>query len=413
MRWPTLVFFLCFIGLASAYANVTFCVCSELANAPLNYTITLSNATNSVSANGGSGGISVPYPSAASSCSGACSSWNAATTPQGEVTVKIEHYSGGDNFVTRYLGYTWDNNTYLNTTAYVLLTTDPNNAWSYFTVLSSTQTSLPNAYVWVNKSIGGTSKTMSSGWSDSAGRFNVVLDDLSTYYVGATYGSASSGSNTVNNPSGSYYIVISPNPLNVSWENVLTHLTGFLTPYYIGLNDSDALIKFNLTSTDSNLSVFGLNITVNGTLVASNYSNTAAGAEVSTYLTFNSTNNSETIYATYYWVKLDGSTFNNTIVYLKYSGATEYSLVSFLSHMKSAGVPEFGLALFALFSIIFVSVFVSKFNGTAGVVSALLLMALFVVYGFFDLPGLAGSGVWLGFMLAVVGVGIIILGLRS
>jgi hypothetical protein len=190
-------------------------------------------------------------------------------------------------------------------------------------------------------------------------------------------------------------------------------MAAFLTPLTIGLNDSNATINVSVVSSNSQLSYWGLNVSMDGALVASNYSTNASGGFVTSFVQFNSTNSSDAVLATYYWGKMDGSTFSNTIVYVKGSGSTQYSLTSFLGYLKNSGMPNFGLALFALFCVVVVSVFVSKFNGMLGIFSAMLLAVLFAFSGFFDLPGVVNAGwYFVGFMLAF-GTGLIILSLRS
>lgn len=362
--------------------------------------VNASNTTLSTVADG-------PYYSGGPSSCTAETGWNftSGKYPQGQVSISAD--------VSGYYNRTRvdfiNNGSPINYTQFLLPVSNPNNAWVTFTAVSPSFSPISNALVTVSKSIGGVQRIIATGYSDSSGSFKIVLDQLSTYFVNASYGGISSGDMTIVTPSGSYNLIIQSAPWNVSWTTALTNVTVSLSPFEMFYNDSNTTVVFNVSSSDSKLVLYGLNVTVNsssGSLVFNQTGSTASGGSISGFLTFNATNQSWDLFATYYWVRSDGLVFNNTVMFHKAPTVlTQYSLVHFFGVVKTAGFGEFGLAFMAIVITLFVAGFITKFNPTFGSLAAIILLGMFAYWEWIN--------IYLATLFGLFGVAVFVLSVRT
>jgi len=197
---------------------------------------------------------------------------------------------------------------------YMLALTD--GSYARFHILTVTDSAIPGALVAADKIVGGTAFRVAEQLTDGSGTAMLFLDPLVSYTIAASRTGYSSSSITIN-PSLSDYTIrlFSGTTTNVStqfsdiWWQYLPSGCGYV-------NSTAQLFNFTITSSNSSLVNYGLNITVNETLMFSGTGTNAAGGSINA--TLNLANYSGTVLTSVYW-------FNKT-GYPVYTGRTDCNI---------------------------------------------------------------------------------------
>jgi hypothetical protein len=330
--------------------------------------------------------------------------WGSASLPTGDVTLTVSSL----NYGQRNYFLNINDHSYTNLTAYLLATSS--GSWVRFHILTTTEAGIQGALVQANRSIGGTSTMVEQEISDASGTALFFLDPLATYTITVTKAGYSSYSAGIQPSQSDYKIYLTPTNSNINISGQFFDVTWTFFPASGGLaNASTQLFNYTIASSNSSLTGYGLNITLNGTMVYSGSGNSPGGGSVST--TLDLTNYSgTTLTAVLYFTKVGYPLYNVSYDYTIWpnTGTLAGTLSGLLASVcPGGGIQKLGitwcgpLAFLALFMMMLVGAAgASTFGLNGGGMAAGATMWLFVFIGFF--PWQAAFVLTLGMLGLVV-----------
>lgn len=202
--------------------------------------------------------------------------------PNGQITLMISNST--DYTQARSIGALFNSypNTlgfsYVNSSVYLLKSTS--GIIVNLLIRNNVGSSIPNAFVVIEKQVGGDWVIMQSLYSDSTGNAGVFLSTSSQYRIRVTATGYASFQNTVIPTTDTYTIVLSGTGVGnfTGFFYNISYLIKPVTPFLVNATSQLQDINLTVSASDGSLQYFGLNVTYsNGTLLCSSNVSSAVG----------------------------------------------------------------------------------------------------------------------------------------
>lgn len=274
---------------------------------------------------------------------------------------------------------------YLNRTLY-LLKSSGTSGTVLFNIVSSSGTGIPGALVTVQKQIAGNYVTVAESLTDSSGTVGIFLSQITQYKIIVSAVGYSSYTALLTPSSSSYTITLSAGTGNTTpgFFNNLTYSILPSSPWISNGSTSSANINFTVTSTDSSLSAFSMNLTLgNGTVLYAQTSNAAAGGVLA--YPFNTTNMTGNITAVFR-ISRNGFTTDFTLVQVyQVVGNTNFGIQHSVDLINQYTTPWFRFLLAIILSLV-TTIFISIYIGFGSGLATMAVLGWFATIGWVSMP---------------------------
>ena len=207
-----------------------------------------------------------------------------------------------------------------------------------FHTITSVYSGIPGVLVRANRTISGVNILIGEQLSDASGTAVLYLDPAATYTISASKTGYTSYSGSIMPSSSDYNIIMNSLTSNETINTPFSDITYILSPSSGGLtNNTGQVFNFSVLSTNNSLCSYGMNITLNGTVVYSANASSPSGGFLN--YTANLANYSGTQVNVYVWlVKCGFDTFSVNNTYNIYAEAPSASSLSTILAGLKAGI---------------------------------------------------------------------------
>jgi hypothetical protein len=358
-----------------ASAIFTTQVYDEQSQAPLWFNLTIANSTNSTTVGPL---LTVIY--------------NASTIPIGADTFTFTYANASNTYQPRTYFATFNNNTFLNLTAYLLLNSVSSHVG--FNVVNSQRTNLVGALVTVGFPLNGGYVTVAQTLTGADGTAFFYLNPAVQYQINASYQGSVSNNNLIT-PGNPLYTIVINTGLGITNYTIFSNTTTFLllpTGQLDGTSNATT-ISLLTNNTLNQLVVWSLNLTWNGTSIFFQNSTAAGGGVINAIINTSNYTSVPNITAVVIIQAQGYPPYTYVYVYYINTFNSPYGVFSVLINLTQQGLNPVTLELFAIIITLFASAWIAK--GSSSLAGGL---TAFVLLGFFTAIG------WVAIQLFIIGL---------
>lgn len=326
--------------------------------------------------------------------------------PQGENTMTFMNYSGS-GYVARTRVETIGNITgEKNITGYLLKTSSA--TMINFIIVNNLGSSISGALVTVQKLIGSEWVTMTQQLSDETGTAGIYMKDTTQYRIIVTKAGYQSKTTTITPTNPPYRITLSTAGVG-TYSTDWSWITYMVEPYRGLYVNTTEPITLTITDQNSDLLLYGLNVTYNGSVVFSQEETTSpGGGQIFGSVNLENASAYQNVYVTMWFQRVDYSLQTYTKTYVVFSQPGSAYTFAWSMNQLGAQFDPFEKAFIAIMITFVIMVAIALFfpslpkEGIAYV--GLGILAIFTYLAWFNL-------VWL-IVLGFITLGLKVMGGR-
>lgn len=269
---------------------------------------------------------------------------------------------------------------------------------------------ITNASISILRSVGGSTVTVGSQLTDSAGDAAFYMEVGANYYVmvsAATYNLFYTNLNPTTND----YTIILSHPstgANYTLTNTFEDLQWSLIPSVHSITNETTNITLVVYSANASLAFWGMNVTHNGTLLfTANVTTSPSGGMISYVVNASNLTNNITVE---YWFSRS-PIITGIVIYWIYetlahggASADNGTITQFMKDYKDAGANPITYAIITLIICVIAGAWIYKFNKAAAAVVIICILALGSAAEWLTVPSPLGGGAINGLFVLIFAV---------